>query len=79
MRYTPAHTQLRLAVMSFFPAPCRELLGKLGESPRTSSQSPCAQLRQRTAQEDRGAFVQRQVFEIKLLFGVESGMADSAT
>jgi hypothetical protein len=26
-------------------------------------------LRQHPAQEDRGAFVQRQVFEIKLLFG----------
>ena len=55
--------------MTFFAAPCRQLLGKLGRISANFEPIACAQLRQHPAQEDRGAFVQRQVFEIKLLFG----------
>jgi hypothetical protein len=50
-----------------------EQLGKLGRISANFEPIARAQLPERMAQEDRGAFVQRQVFQIKLLFGCGIG------
>ena len=74
MRYVPA-TPCRFAVEAPpFGTKPRAGSAKSAESPRTSQPLARSELRKSPAQQNRRAFVQRQVFQIELRLGVESGM-----